>query len=148
MARAATAKNPDRLSDFSDYDRRKMILAVILSSHKPGTFFNSRTQRGMLSNSLDQQIRFMLCGEKHPLITEHFHFETGGSSGLPYCEDLDFLMVRCAFGEPIGLRNWGMDYDYEVTKKTADIAEGARRYFDSKEFEYLRDLGRKLKTRT
>jgi hypothetical protein len=125
------------------YEKRRMVLAALLSGFPPETWFKTRGESGKLDNYLKDQIIKALDGCKIKSVEETFEFYTHKYGGRE-CDELDsILSVYADYGKAIGLSNWGMDFDYKTSKKTNDAAKKAKKILPHEDFEALRELGLK-----
>ena len=116
-------------------DARYRILAMILSSVPAGTRFGSGEE------NLGPRLAKIIRKENNEIIREHFSVHVYAN----YSPELEELLCF-SFGRPIGLENWGLDFQYQVTEKTHEIAREIekRGYFSKKQRKYLKSLGEKL----
>ena len=133
-----------KFEELDEYDKVRYVIAVMLSAFKLGTRIYERRSDGCLSDSLDRQVSDILfkhADEQGKLIIRgNFLFE----SYSKYSNQV-YDVFHDNFGQRIGLNCLGMDFDFEVTQKTHEIADEARQYLPKEEIVFLRGLGRKIK---
>ena len=137
-------RNAKRIEELEHYDRTRYILAMILGVIKPNTTIETRSSSGYRDNDLLDQLSRILHEEReNPLIRKNFKFDERMTN--PYCKEVkEYLGAFHNFGAYVGLRNWGLDFNFEVTQETMDIAKEGERLFNPEEIEFLKGLGRKI----
>lgn len=135
MARAEV--EADRFSGLKDMQKCAYVVATMLSTFEPGTWFYYRDSEGLFTNGLERQVIRILEEPGRPIIRKNLSQDISAFFSSFYGD----------FGAAAGLENSGQNFDFRTTAKTREVAEEAKQYLSKEDYEHLQELGRKLKVK-